>query len=128
MASITNKADPLPKLRVMRFSCKDVFPQLAQRVSTEVGRDDEELAGETNLDDGLRGRPVERDAADNALDFARLDVALAPGDLPREDDVFEIEDGEVVIVKFLSRVGGNNIIESANQVAKLTDRCLGHSS
>ena len=128
MASITNKADPLPKLRVTRLSCKDVFPQLAQRVSTEVDGDDEELAGETDFDDSLRGRPVERDAADNALDFARPDVALALGDLPRKDDVFEIKDGEVVIVKFLSRVGGNKIIECANQVAKLADCCLGHSS
>ena len=128
MASITNKADPLPKLRVTRLSCKDVFAQLAQRFSTEVDGDDEELAGETNFDDGLRGRSVECDAADNALDFARSGVALALGDLPREDDVFEIKDAEVVIVKFLSRVGGNNIIKSANQVAKLADCCLGHSS
>ena len=58
MASITNKADPLPKLRVTRLSCKDVFAQLAQRVSTEVDGDDEELAGETNFGDGLRGRDV----------------------------------------------------------------------
>ena len=128
MASITSKADPLPKLRVTCLSCKEALPQFAQRVSTEVDGDDEEFPREADFDDGLRGRTVECDAADDALDLASSDVALTLGDLPREDDVFEIEDGEVVIVKFLSRVGRNNIVESADQVAKLADRCLCHRS
>ena len=128
MASITNKADPLPKLRVTRLSCKEALPQLAQPVSTEVDRDDKELSRGADFDDGLGGRPVERDAADGAFDLTCTDVPLALEDLSREDDVFEIKDGEVVIVKFLSRVGGNNIVESADQVAKLADRCLCHGS
>ena len=128
MASITNKADPLPKLRVTRLSCKEALPQLAQPVSTEVDRDDKELSRGADFDDGLGGRPVERDAADGAFDLTCTDVPLALEDLSREDDVFEIKDGEVVIVKFLSHVGGNNIVESADQVAKLADRCLCHGS
>ena len=128
MASITNKADPLPKLRVTRLSCKEALPQLAQPVSTKVDRDDKELSRGADFDDGLGGRPVERDAADGAFDLTCTDVPLALEDLSREDDVFEIKDGEVVIVKFLSRVGGNNIVESADQVAKLADRCLCHGS
>ena len=128
MASITNKADPLPKLRVTRLSCKEALPQLAQPVSTKVDRDDKELSRGADFDDGLGGRPVERDAADGAFDLTCTDVPLALEDLSREDDVLEIKDGEVVIVKFLSRVGGNNIVESADQVAKLADRCLCHGS
>ncbi|MDQ3565026.1 MAG: hypothetical protein M3436_13090 [Pseudomonadota bacterium] len=43
-------------------------------------------------------RVIERETADDTLDLAGLAVALAVGDFTREDDVFEIEDREVVIV------------------------------
>ena len=37
--------------------------------------------------------------------WQRSDVALTLRDLPREDDVFEIEDGEVVIFKLFGGMG-----------------------
>lgn len=57
----------------------------------------------------MRRLAIERDAGDNDFTFAGLVVALALRDLPREDDVFEIENGEVVIFKFLGGVGGNDM-------------------
>ena len=103
MASITSKAAPLPKLRVTCFNCNGALPQCAQRCSTEVDGDDNELACEAELDDCIGRRTVERNAGDDGLDFAGLGVALTFSDLPREDDVFEIKDCEVVIFKLLSR-------------------------
>ena len=46
-------------------------------------------------------RIVDRDAADDALELAGFSVALALDDFAGEDDVFEIEDREVVIVIIL---------------------------
>jgi hypothetical protein len=48
--------------------------------------------------------------------------------LPREDDVFEVEDREVVIFKLFGGVGGNNVPERANQLPQMADRCLGHGA
>ena len=77
----------------------EALPQCAQWLSTEVDSDDDELAGEADLDDRFTGRAVECDAGDDILDFVGLRVALTLGDSPCEDDVFEIKDGEVVIFK-----------------------------
>ncbi len=63
-----------------------------------------------DFDDGFCGAAVKRDTLDNALDFARFAVALARGDAAGEDDVFEVEDGEVVIVKFIRCVRGNDVL------------------
>ena len=45
-----------------------------------------------DFDDDFCGRAVERDARNDALDFAGLGVALTLLDLPREDDVLDVED------------------------------------
>ena len=92
MASMTSRAAPLPKLRVTCLSCTEALPQYAQWCSTEVDSDDDESAGETDFNDCFGRRTFERGAGNDALDFAGLSVALALSDLPREDDVFEIED------------------------------------
>lgn len=65
---------------------------------------------------------------DDVLDFARAAVALVLDDFAREDDVFEVEDGEVVIFKFVRGVGCNDLAERTNQVAELRDRHLGHGA
>jgi len=95
----------LPKLRVTYLSCGEPAPQCAHRRSAEVDSDDDELAAKADFDDDFCGRTVERDARDDAFDFAGLGVALALRDLPREDDVLEVEDREVVIFKFFGGVG-----------------------
>lgn len=75
----------------------------------------------TDFDDGFRGAIGKRDTLDDALDFARFNVALARGDAAGEDDVFEVEDGELVIVKFIRSVGGNDVVERAQQRTNLSN-------
>lgn len=121
MASITSKAAALPKLRVTCLICTEELPQWAQRLSEDIDCDGDEFAGKANFDDGLRRFAVESDTGDDDLAFAGLAVALALRDLPREDDVFEIKDGEVVIFKFLGGMGEYDIIQCADQMPKLAD-------
>ena len=92
MPSMTNSAAPLPKLRVTYLSCGDSAPQCAQERSAEVDSDNNEPAAKADFDDDFRGFAIEGDACDDVLDFPSLSVALALLDLPREDDVLEVED------------------------------------
>jgi len=64
---------------------------------------------------------VESDTGDDEFAFTGLGVALALRDLLREDDTFEIKDGEVVIFKLLGGVGGNDLVQRADQMPKLVD-------
>jgi hypothetical protein len=98
MFSITSSFSPRPKLRVTYRSSTPFFPHEAQMSLEEIDRDDEERAGPPDFDDGLSFVAGERDSADKRLDFSRLAIARALNDLAREDDVFEIEDREIVIV------------------------------
>ena len=59
--------------------------------------------------------------------FTGCTVALALDDLAREDDVFKVEDGEVVIFKFVRGMGGNDVAERTDQMAKVGDGHLGHA-
>ncbi|MDQ3563134.1 MAG: hypothetical protein M3436_03000 [Pseudomonadota bacterium] len=67
--------------------------------------DDDKPSGGTNFDNGFCFEVIECETADDTLDLAGLAVALALDDCAREDDVFEIEDREVVIVLALRRHG-----------------------
>jgi len=71
---------------------------------------------------------VESDSGDDDFAFAGFGVALTFRNLPREDDVFEIKDGEVIIFKLLDGVGGNNVIQRADQVTKLADCRVWHAA
>ena len=57
------------------------------------------------FDNGFCTATVEGEAGNPVFGFARLSVTLPLDDLPGEDNVFEIEDGEAVIVKFFGCVG-----------------------
>ncbi len=70
---------------------------------------------------------MEREAAHDTLNLTALAVALALNDLPREDDVFEIENREVVIFKFFGGMDRNDIVERANKIADLADDRFCHS-
>ena len=105
MASITSRVRSLPKLRVTRLSCNEEPPQYSQRGSTEIDRDDDESARKADFDDGFGRCAAERDAGDDTLGLAGLSVSLALNDFACEDDVFKVEDREIVIVKFLCCVG-----------------------
>lgn len=102
--SITSRLAPVPKLRVTSRCCTLGLAQKAQAPSAAVRGDDDEFAGEPDLDDDFGGGAVECDAGNDALDFVALRVALVLDDLAREDDVFEIEDREVVIFKLIGSV------------------------
>ena len=111
MPSITSSDDPRPKLLVTSRCCTPVRPHAAQRGSGTIDRDDEEISGWGDLDDRFGGDVAERVASDDVFDFTRLPVALALDDRAREDNVFEIEDSEVVIIKFLCRMDRHGIIQ-----------------
>jgi hypothetical protein len=108
--SITISDGPRPKLRVTSRRCTPVRPHAAQRGLVTIDGDGEEIALRGDLNDRLRWDTAEGGASDDIFDFTRLPVALALNDCAREDDVFEIEDGEIVIFKFLRRVDRHGII------------------
>jgi hypothetical protein len=114
MPSITSSDDPRPKLRVTSRCCTPVRPHAAQRDSGTIDRDDGEIPVWGDLDDRFGGDVAERVAADDIFDFARLPVALALDDRAREDNVFEIEDSEVVIIKFLRYMDRHGIVQRAD--------------
>jgi len=85
---------------VTRLSCTPLRLQEAQRCLDEVNRDDVECAREAKLDDDFGRAPVKAVPSDEDFGFARLAIPLALDDAASEDDVFEIEDREVVIFQF----------------------------
>ena len=80
-----------------------------------------------NFGDDFSGDSIEGAALNDVLRFAGAAIALALDDLAREDDVFEIEDREVVIFKFVRSVGGDGVAERQDQLAKVGDGHLGHA-
>jgi hypothetical protein len=102
---MTSRPAPLPKLLVTCLSCTPVLPQLVQPASSEVDGNDVEATALTGFDNGFGGIAGERSPLDDVLDFTSGLVSLALDDLAREDDVFKIEDAEVVIFKFVRCVG-----------------------
>jgi hypothetical protein len=126
MLSITSSADPRPKLRVTSRRCTPARPHAAQRSLGVVDREDEESSVRGEFDDRFCGDIAERVASDDILDFTRVPVALALDDRAGEDNVFEIEDGEIVIIKFLRCVDRHGIVQRTDQITKPVDGSLGH--
>jgi len=100
MPSIIKRDTPRPKLRVTFRSSTPFLAHDAQTGSDKVDGDDEESVNRVEFDDCFRRFAFDRAAADNEFDPSRFTVALALGDFACEDDGFEIEDREFVIVKF----------------------------
>lgn len=126
MPSITSSDGPRPKLRVTSRCCTPVRPHAAQRGLGTIDRDDEEIPVWSDLDDRFGKGSAECIASDDIFDFMRLPVALALDDLTREDNVFEIEDSEVVIIKFFRRVDRHGIVQRTDQITEPVDGSLGH--
>lgn len=124
--SITIRDGPRPKLRVTSRRCTPVRPHAAQRGLGTVDGDGEEIAVRGDLNDCFCPDTTEGVASDDIFDFARLPVALALNDRAREDNVFEIEDGEIVIFKFLRRVDRHGIVQRTDQITEPVDGSLGH--
>lgn len=103
---MTRKLLPLPKLRATLRSCTPARPHDAQRsLGDKVDRNDEEASDWADFDDDLRFLPVERATTDDAFGFVSLPIPLSLNDLSCENDVFEVEDGEVFIFKLFGRMG-----------------------
>ena len=119
---MTSSFSPRPKLRVTWRSSAPSRPHEAQTDLDEVDRDDKERSGRPDFDDGLGFVAGERGSADDSLDFARLAIALALRDFAREEDVFEIEDREIVIIKLFRGMQGNNVVQRPNAFANVADR------
>lgn len=126
MPSITSSDGPRPKLRVTSRCCTPTRPHAAQRSLGAVDGDDEEIPVRGELGDRFCGDTAERVASDDIFNFARLPVALALDDRAREDNVFEIKDGEIVIVKFLRRVDGYSIVQGTDQITESVNGSLDH--
>ena len=73
--------------------------------SPQFGRDHKGMASMASHAEPWPKLRVTCFSCNEALDFAGFGVALTFNDLLREDNVFEITNCEVVIVKLLSRVG-----------------------
>ena len=101
---MTSSASPLPKLRATLRSCRPGWPHDAQSALDDIDGDDEEDACRADFEDRFGVLASERLAADNGLGLASLAVFLALNDMAREDEIFEVEDREVVIFKFFSGV------------------------
>ena len=65
-----------------------------------------------NFCDDFSGVAVEGVTLDDVLRFMGDAITLACCDLSREDDVFEVKDREVVIIKFIRGMGGHNVSSS----------------
>ncbi|MEO8627174.1 MAG: hypothetical protein ABI612_03620 [Betaproteobacteria bacterium] len=69
----------------------------------DVDRDDVERARVADFDD-IRFTPAECPQTDDVFDFAGFGVSLSFDNLAREDDVFEVNDREVVIFELFGSV------------------------
>ncbi len=96
---MTNSAGPRPKRRVTSRCGTSVCPHAAQRSLDAGDRDDEESPVRGNFDDRAR-----------------------------EDDAFEIDDSEIVIVKFLHRMDRHGRVQRTDQIAEPVNSSLGHIS
>jgi len=114
MPSITSSDDPRPKLRVTSRRCTPARPHEAQRWLSTIDGNDEEIPVRGNLDDRFCKDAAERVTLDDIFDFVRSPVALALDARAREDDIFEIKAGEVVIFKFLRCVDGYGVVQGTD--------------
>ena len=114
---MTSRSFRLPKVRVTLRSRGPARPHDTQSRLEEVDRDDEERACGADFDDRFSFAAAERASPDDVLDFAGLSVSLSLDNLAREDNVFEVEDREVVIFKFFGSVNGHDIVQGTNKVA-----------
>ena len=110
ITSIIRRFFPLPKVRATRRSCTPARPHAAQRGLDDVDRDEVEDASEADFDDRFSLPSIEGAPPDNDLAFARFAILLALSDAAGEDDVFEIEDREIVIFQFFGGVDGYDIV------------------
>lgn len=127
MPSITSMSLPWPTSRLTSRCRTPGRPHDAQRLVDAIDGDDKDVSGPADFDDRFDFPAVEGVAADDTLDFASLAVALVRDDRASEDDAFEIDVGELGILKFFGGVDGQIIALQADQRAKLRNGRPRHS-
>ena len=118
---------PSPKVRVTRRDCTPERPHDAQSELDMIDSDEEERARRADLYDRLGGGAFEGEAADDNLRFPGVSISLALDDAPGEDDIFKVEDREIVILKLISSVNRHDIVQSTNQIADAGNGQLRHA-
>ena len=93
----------------------------------KVDSDNNERPSRSDFDDRFGRNAVERAALDEDFRLPGLTISLAFGDAPREDDVFKVEDREVVILEFVGGVNGDDVVQGTNQIANAGNGQLRHS-
>ena len=73
-------------------------------------RDEDDLPRGSDLDNAAGRLALERLASDDVFSFACLRIALPVADVTREDDVFDVEDADFVIVQLIGCVKGNKVL------------------
>ena len=127
MPSITRSVSPLPQVRVTCRSSTPARPQEAHRGLDEVDRDDEERTPGADFDDRFGFETAARVPADDVPDFTGFGVSSSLDNPAREDNVFEVEDREVVIFKFFGSVKGHDIVQGTNEVANPCNSLFWHT-
>ncbi len=100
MFSITRSRAPRPKLRVTCRISAPSSPHMSHRLVAllDPRRDDDNLRGGTDLDDAAGRLAVEHLTFDDVLSFESLRIALPFNDFTCEDDVFNVEEADFIVV------------------------------
>ena len=108
MFSTTMRRSPLPKLRVTYWTRIPSSPHIPHRLGAllDPGSDEDDFPRGSDLDDAAGRLARDRFASDDVLPLASLRIALPLDNLAREDDVFDVEDADFVIVQFIGCVKG----------------------
>ena len=110
ISSITRRFFPLPKVRATRRSCTPTRLHAAHGALDKADRDEVEDASKADLDNRFGLVAIDAASPDDNLGFARFAILLARNDSASEDDVFAIEDREIVIFQFFSSVDGYDVV------------------
>ncbi len=97
------------------------------QVSLEEDRDEDRAADRIELRDGAPEGVRRCNASDEVLEFAGRVIDLPFDDFARKDDALEVVDVDFVIVKLISRVGGDHVSMPPDEVAEARQDPIGHS-
>ena len=100
MFSITRRLSPLPKLRVTYLTRVPSRPHSPHRRGglLDPRCDEDDLSRGPDLDDAGGRLARKRGTSDDVLPLASLRIPLPFDDVACEDDVFDVEDADFVIV------------------------------
>jgi hypothetical protein len=84
--------------------------------------DEDKVPPGTNLDDATGSFAFERPTLDDVLSLPCCRVALPVDDVAREDDVFDVEDADFIIVQLIGCVKGDKVLDGSDLGPKTIDK------